>query len=479
MFNRCKNFFGIQDNRLTLMVLIALIGMFLGGCFSIFVRQPMNGFDEAAHYGRSIQVAHGEFMVLEDDDWSQIGGNLSQSQYEFIERARTNNTQGGEYPAVQFNWLKNYTDLKYTTETIFYTNTNAIPYTPFVYLPYTVTFWVTEMLKLPPGIEFFIMRLVGLIFFSIIWCLAVKVIPFGKLTLSLIGIGPSLLMGFSTITADGYTIAFSALFFAVVLKIAYKMIYLKKKIATIDLIEIASVSLALVLGKMPLFVFVGLILPLIIIGMKSKLMKNSQMISLLVLIVGCAMITLFWLYIVRNVNTGAFFLRDVSTERQLNFIFSDITNFTKLLISTIANYNLFKFQLAYTNFGYYFSYIPTNITFLYVATLIFSSFINDSEVVETIINNNTKYFSIFSFFKNLLSISFVFLVFIILYLQFSTVGSEVIEGVQERYFIPIYIILLSFLPKINLLKGKLLYYVTGLAFTPLITYVFFALYQMK
>ncbi len=335
------------------------------------------------------------------------------------------------------------------------------------------------MLKLPPGIEFFIMRLVGLIFFSIRWCIAVKVIPFGKLTLSLIGIGPSLLMGFSTITADGYTIAFSALFFAVVLKIAYKMIYLKKKIATIDLIEIASVSLALVLGKMPLFVFVGLILPLIIIGMKSKLMKNSQMISLLVLIVGCAMITLFWLYIVRNVNTGAFFLRDVSTERQLNFIFSDITNFTKLLISTIANYNFFKFQLAYTNFGYYFSYIPTNITFLYVATLIFSSFINDSEVVETIINNNTKYFSIFSFFKNLLSISFVFLVFIILYLQFSTVGSEVIEGVQERYFIPIYIILLSFLPKINLLKGKLLYYVTGLAFTPLITYVFFALYQMK
>ena len=79
---------------------------------------------------------------------------------------------------------------------------------------------------------------------------------------------------------------------------------------------------------------------------------------------------------------------------------------------------------------------------------------------------------IFSFFAIILS------TFLILYLQFSLVGSDIIEGVQQRYFIAYSLLLLSFIPNIAKLKRTFLNGIVFVTYFPLVTYIIYFFTQI-
>ncbi|HFI0729715.1 TPA: hypothetical protein ACGO1Z_002021, partial [Streptococcus suis] len=78
----------------------------------------------------------------------------------------------------------------------------------------------------------------------------------------------------------------------------------------------------------------------------------------------------------------------------------------------------------------------------------------------------------FSRSKTLMILLYVLLVFLILYLQFSEIGSNKIEGVQQRYFIPLYGFIFCFRSPMRIANRKLVSIFSILTLLPLLYYVF-------
>ena len=75
---------GYSNVVLTIILMVTL----LTGLVSITLRSPMVGLDEMGHYARSIELSNGNLLSLQDGNPALAGGKISNTQYEFIEKAK-------------------------------------------------------------------------------------------------------------------------------------------------------------------------------------------------------------------------------------------------------------------------------------------------------------------------------------------------------------------------------------------------------
>lgn len=449
------------------LILVLMITLFTG-LITISLRSPMVGLDEMGHYARSIELSNGDLLSLQDGNPALAGGNISSTQYEFIEEAKQ--VQSGnstKYKATDKDWYHKFSSLPYTNQKRFYVNTNTVPYTPFSYLPYIFTAYLSKIIGIKPVTEYLLMRLVGFLTYFLLFILAIKITPVGKFTLAFISTIPTVIVSWTNISADGYMIAISALFFAVILRVVYSLRQ-GKSITLNDIIGVSIVTILLSMGKIPIFLYLFLLLPLALLLRKKSKFEHKAYFYLLFLFAFSFLVTVWWVLIVKNINTGAYFGRNVDTFKQLSFIVSDIPGFLVLLSRTLFGYNFFVYTIGYMNDLGVLA-IPKLATYLSVTALVLSIFTkyNSQNYLKTPSN---FYFKLFDITKYLISFAFIVSVFIILYLQFSEIGSHIIDGVQERYFIPIYFILLSIIPKRQLSSKLYLSIISVLAILPAISY---------
>lgn len=460
IINRFSKFFGMDSSVTTVIVLVTLLLGLFSACFTLTVQAPMTGLDEQSHYGRSIQIASGQIIVPLHGDMSQVGGYISTSQREFIHRgSNTKQNINKSYKSVSTKWYQGNKDLPYTDKKIFYPCTNAVPYTPFSYLPYIIVAKICQIFRVAPLNEYIAMKIVGFTCYFLVMILAIKITPIGKLVLAILLTIPTVTVTFTTISADGYLIAISSLFFAVILSLK-KTLQEQKYLSNNQILAVASVSILLGMAKIPIFIFMSLLIPIIWTLFYRDGIARKQSYLMMLVFIFTVIVTLYWIFLVKDVNTGAFLGRNVNTFEQLKFIRSDVSGFVKLLFTTIAKYSFFIYQIAYTNDPNITS-IPKIVGYVIPVTLIIAVFIEGNSVKITSPKHN---FLSFEMIKILSIIGYILCVFIILYLQFVPIGSDFIEGVQQRYFIPIYFITLSFIPKRLKMKGKS----TLLIFIPLI-----------
>ena len=241
-----------------------------------------------------------------------------------------------------------------------------------------------------------------------------------------------------------------------------------KNITLNDVLAVSIVTILLSMGKIPIFLYLFLLLPLAFLLKKRSNFEHKAYFYLLLLFGLSFLVTIWWVLIVKNINTGAYFGRNVDTFKQLSFILSDIPSFLTLLVRTLLGYNFFVYTIGYTN-DLAVHAIPKLFTYLSVTALVLSVFAkyNSQNYLKAPRN---IYFKLFEISKYLISFAFIVSVFIILYLQFSEIGSHTIDGVQERYFIPIYFILLSIIPKRKISSGLYLTIISLLAILPAISY---------
>lgn len=449
------------------LILVLMITLFTG-LITISLRSPMVGLDEMGHYARSIELSNGDLLSLQDGNPALAGGNISSTQYEFIEEAKQ--VQSGnstKYKATDKDWYHKFSSLPYTNQKRFYVNTNTVPYTPFSYLPYIFTAYLSRIIGIKPVTEYLLMRLVGFLTYFLLFILAIKITPVGKFTLAFISTIPTVIVSWTNISADGYMIAISALFFAVILRVVYSLRQ-GKSITLNDIIGVSIVTILLSMGKIPIFLYLFLLLPLALLLRKKSKFEHKAYYYLLFLFAFSFLVTVWWVLNVKNINTGAYFGRNVDTFKQLSFILSDIPGFLVLLSRTLIGYNFFVYTIGYMNDLGVLA-IPKLFTYLSVTALVLSIFTkyNSQNYLKTPSN---FYFKLFDITKYLISFAFIVSVFIILYLQFSEIGSHIIDGVQERYFIPIYFILLSIIPKRQLSSKLYLSIISVLAILPAISY---------
>lgn len=449
------------------LILVLMITLFTG-LITISLRSPMVGLDEMGHYARSIELSNGDLLSLQDGNPALAGGNISSTQYEFIEEAKQ--VQSGnstKYKATDKDWYHKFSSLPYTNQKRFYVNTNTVPYTPFSYLPYIFTAYLSRIIGIKPVTEYLLMRLVGFLTYFLLFILAIKITPVGKFTLAFISTIPTVIVSWTNISADGYMIAISALFFAVILRVVYSLRQ-GKSITLNDIIGVSIVTILLSMGKIPIFLYLFLLLPLALLLRKKSKFEHKAYYYLLFIFAFSFLVTVWWVLIVKNINTGAYFGRNVDTFKQLSFILSDIPSFLVLLARTLFGYNFFVYTIGYTNDLAVYA-IPKLFTYLNATALLLSIFTtyNSQDYLRA---SSNIYFKLFNITKYLISVVFIISVFIILYLQFSEIGSHTIDGVQERYFIPIYFILLSIIPKRKTSSKLYLSIISVLAILPAISY---------
>ena len=446
---------GYSNVVLTIILMVTL----LTGLVSITLRSPMVGLDEMGHYARSVELSNGNLLSLQDGNPALAGGKISNTQYEFIEKAKQ--VQSDK------DWYHKFSSLPYTNQKRFYVNTNTVPYTPFSYLPYVFTAYLSKIIGIKPVTEYLLMRLIGFLTYFLLFILAIKITPVGKFTLAFISTIPTVIVSWTNISADGYMVAISALFFAVILRVVYSLKQ-GKNITLNDVLAVSIVTVLLSMGKIPIFLYLFLLLPLAFLLRKRSNFEHKAYFYLLFLFGLSFLVTVWWVLIVKNINTGAYFGRNVDTFKQLSFILSDIPSFLTLLARTLLGYNFFVYTIGYTNDLAVYA-IPKLFTYLSATALVLSVFAkyNSQNYLKAPRN---IYFKLFEISKYLISFAFIVSVFIILYLQFSEIGSHTIDGVQERYFIPIYFILLSIIPKRKISSGLYLTIISLLAILPAISY---------
>ena len=471
---KLKDFFKVKSDYYAGVLTVLAILLLVLGIGSIFVRQPASWYDEEIHYVRSLQIANGDILRTKNNDNTKYGGVISINQNKFIDKAFQNKLFDKKIQAIDINWEKNYTNLSYTPKQVYRISVTAVNYMPFQYFPFVLASFLSKILKFNVSTEFILMRFFGFMVSYILILFAVRKLPFGKLTLILLALCPPYFLSISSVTADSFVFGMIPLFLAYVVSIFYSIAD-SAKISKNELVKFSIVSLALTLAKPPACLLISLVLVIAIVGRIKKIFDNRSFLALIVLICALAFITLFWLYTVRMVDGRAYFgITDADSSGQIKFILSHPVLAIKVFIKEISNFDFTYMQLGYADKTKYMQ-LPRSASFFYVIAIFSSIFIGEKEIGNLI---KSKYIKIFNFYKIFLFIIIVIISFAVLYLQFTPVASDVILGVQQRYFLPYWLLLLLVLPKFTTLDKKIITGVVASGLVPVVYYLLFTMVQL-
>lgn len=438
--NWIKKFFNESDTYKSCLLFLLASLIFISGILAIKTRQPSSWFDEEIHYVRSIQIANGDLFTTINNDNTQYGGMISDSQNIFVERSFNSKLFNPEIQAIELTWFEDYNELKYSEKSVYRVSVTATSYIPISYFPYVATVWLNKLLKLDTALEFFMMRLAGFLVSFTLILLAVRIIPYGKLSLLALVSLPPYFLSMSSISADSYLFGVAPLFLAYSLSFFEDLLCVKhsswKKVVTLS-----ALAVLVTLGKPPACLLVAILIPIIILGRLVRQLSLKKSVMLAGVIIGCALLTLGWLYTIRHVDSTKYFGSVASVSDQIHFIKNNFSEFLKLLITNILNYNFFAIQLGYADSPVYMS-IPMLPSLIAGVGFVCSVFIADEGRIKS-----SRATWLFDSFKLALFHLIMLFIFLALYLQFTAVGSQTIDGVQPRYFLPFWLLLLSIRPR--------------------------------
>lgn len=301
-------------------------------------------------------------------------------------------------------------------------------YTP-AYLAQGLGFRLGRILRLPFTVCYQLGRFFNLLFCSVIMALAIWRIPFGKAILAVIGLMPEPLLLMSVYSYDAFITSLLALGFACFL---YEYVNRDKKVSWRNF---AGMALCFFVGSMPKAIYVPLILCIFALPHEKFASRRQEMgmkgITLILFLVLMASFVLPTVLSPAETND----LRGGNTSEagQIPYILSDIPRFLNMLISSIA--------------GTFASYT--------IGEAVFSSMAHLGAVRLGILITPFVLFVLLADEKShgagetrsltwpvrgfilLLCNGIIAMVWVAMYLAFTPVGMNQINGVQARYYLPV------------------------------------------
>ena len=308
-------------------------------------------------------------------------------------------------------------------------NTNsvsAVSYFPIMYLIPSIGLNIGKVLNFNIYTGIYLAQALNLIFFVFTGFYVLKKIPFGKLLMFTYMLTPMMLQQATSCSADNFINCTILLFVTYILSIRFD-----------DKVKEISLRQSIILGILMLFISCSKIvyLPLcFLVFLLYNKLKNSP--KLVKTIITCSLLlsmicaVCFYLYsMTYAVRVDYFKENNINSSLQLKNVITNPFTYIVTLFNTLGKQQ----QLYITSFvgenlgwfninGSYFS------TILFVILLIIAPFLEKSK----------------NFFKRHEKIIINLLVLLIfnfilgaMYLSWTSVGANVIEGVQGRYFIPI------------------------------------------
>jgi uncharacterized membrane protein len=275
-------------------------------------------------------------------------------------------------------------------------------------------------IQLPALVALYSTRLVGLFSYAFLAWLAVRMIPFGKWTLAVLAITPTALLQAATIGADAISNGIGLLFIGGSLALCRA-----------EEIRWKEWGLLVLLYMLLFFAKVNLaplaLLPFLLLS-PSRFKTKWQYVLLFVVVAVLFLIEIVWWSVIALPAYVAAPDAANATE-QLKYIFAHPLLFAQIVLGDffiVHGAEYFLEWVAIYAFGYW--PVPAATYFFFTIGLVLVLFVADDR------RNITR--------RERVSLFIVFLLACVmtvtsLYLSVSPVGSEIIRGVQGRYFIPV------------------------------------------
>ena len=396
------------------------------------------GFDEPAHLARVSQVAHGVILPQEvsfdeisptasvvppTDAYTLYGGTEDEALQEFA-RAGNMSFQTGDLASepYAFPW---WTDARFQLDVEFGESdvTWAFPNTsiniPVVYLPYVVGFLLGSLTGNMALIGI-VTRLCGVVFFGFCVSLAIRRIPVGKWLLAAVALSPLSLLDHSFVTADMMTFSAIAVFLASVLRLLDP-----NEASDLDW-ALAGVSGCVVAVAKLTYLPFGLLL-FLVPALRADARDRTTWTRIAIICAAALGLFFLWYLQIRDVNTGAMWSDEVDPQAQTAFVLSVPMRYLGIYVKQLLSVDCLTlgahFSIAY----------PTWLTALgYVASL--AADVGGALRWAAGLGRRR---ALVSLFLAVVWLIVGFLIVLALYLQFTPVGALEVDGVQNRYFLPL------------------------------------------
>ena len=295
-------------------------------------------------------------------------------------------------------------------------------YSPICHMPQGLGMLVSRTFGANIVIQCYFARLFNLSLSIFLMYMAIKIMPFKKIILFVIGSLPITMNEFASMSSDALAISFGIFYISYILwlKSSEGLLTKKQKI----LLVIFSIIMALLK-----IVYVPVVFMLLLIPKEKYESKGKRRKFLICTIVAAIIINLIWLaYCSRflvEYNPG------VNGEKQVVGILKNPLGYVFIMFRTLNTYaQTFILSLCGEGLGHY--NVQTSVLYVFSALMLFTVLFfarEETETVEFAVFDKVVCIIIF--------LAITALIYTSLYVQWTEALKPIILGVQARYFIPI------------------------------------------
>lgn len=391
-------------------LVIALVGV-VG--FAILT-PPFQGPDEEAHFKRLLYITHGYLLPI--DVTKNPEASLPVSVESVIRTTLFADDLRGDTNR-KYELFRTLSALRETYSASEKYQPVMVPYSPVPYLPAIPFVALANLANQSPLAGMYLARFSLGVFSVMLLYFAIRIIPSKKYLLLAVGLLPMLLFQQAMVSADGVSYSLLALFFAYVLYLYSKVAPQKK-----EYMLLAALMVLLVFSKTLLYLFLPLVLVLWNKVNARKWVVGSLLVS----------VSLIFLW---STATSSLITNPVGVDSasQMHELKESPLRWARVLWNTyMTSYGDGQTRGIIGLFGYADTAYPLWITMVCFALVVVAGLFSfEKEGRQRPATRYGKWLAV------ILCATYFFAVNLAMYLNFSPVGSNIIYGVQGRYFLPI------------------------------------------
>lgn len=408
----------ILRNRKKLEKLFLTLMIPIGMMYLIFLI-PHFVPDEAEHIYRAYNISQGNIIMDFDVQRDIVPEDMKNIEY-----------------------IKNYYDLKdYINSTSDYNNTTEVinvfnTYSPTVYLVQSIAFFIGKIFSLNIMIAIYLARILNFLLFLVLGYYTIKIIPMGKLVTMVYLFNPMMIHQAVSVSADVFINAFALIFIAYFMKLRFKENEITRKEKILFFVFAFGICFTKHVYMPLIFMSVALLFTK---GFKNKRNKGFIISTIIIMVV----IAGAWFIFGSQYRDDRQIIKDmnVNSSEQVKYIISNPVDYIKTVFKTMYERNsVYLNQFVGGHLGRLEIETGYISTVAYIVLLVISPFLEKSELE---LERKEK------IWYTLIVIGIYFIILTGLYMGWTAIGKNIIEGVQGRYFIPILIIPLLCLIKKN------------------------------
>lgn len=300
---------------------------------------------------------------------------------------------------------------------------NTALYAPFPYMPQASGIALGRTLDASPLILVYMGRIFNLSVWIFLIYLAIKNTPVSKWLFFLLALTPMSLFQASSLSVDVFSNGIAFLLISLFLSYSFDE---AKAIKRVDVLIIFLLSLLLSLSKQVYFPVIFLFL---LIPAKKFVTKKKYFITFALLCLLNISALALWSFLAKEIYIPYPDRPFVDPDEQILFITADPLRYLGTIINTFSQLGVVYTKQFVGRLGWLDTKLPDLLIFSYLLILMFVAIVDNQKGIA--IHYKEKILMAMVLFLTIILTSTM------MYLTWTAVGGNIIEGIQGRYFIPV------------------------------------------